>query len=277
MFVQRYTDTGSFARDVRDVLLTDEAQNNLMLSFLGNKTDEVKNWLMAAVRDSRGRVVLTAACTPPYNIVLYETGNRPSGPAVGLLADHIKKTGFDLPGVLSEESLARRFAEVWTGSGWHMHMNLRLMQLKTVEGVKKAAGFIRPVRAEDLCFAPYWYRAFSEECRVKVFGISELAEDIRRQIGGDSYYIWEDRQPVSQAALGHVTPNGAVVNAVYTPPYYRGRGYATSCVAALSQMLLDRGYKFCALFADAANPVSCAIYRKIGFRDICSFAEIKFD
>jgi hypothetical protein len=83
---QRYVTTDSFQQDVLDVLLEDEAQNNLPLSFLGNKTEIVTNWLMAAVRDDNGSVVLTAACTPPYNIVLYETGKpaqRYGGRAVG--------------------------------------------------------------------------------------------------------------------------------------------------------------------------------------------------
>ena len=58
MKYQRYADTDSFSRDVRDVLLKDEPQNFLMLSFLGNKTDAVKNWLLASVCDEDGNVVL---------------------------------------------------------------------------------------------------------------------------------------------------------------------------------------------------------------------------
>lgn len=52
---------------------------------------------------------------------------------------------------------------------------------------------------------------------------------------------------------------------VYTPPAARGRGYASACVAALSQRVLDDGAHFCMLYTDLANPVSNAIYQRIGY------------
>jgi predicted GNAT family acetyltransferase len=64
---------------------------------------------------------------------------------------------------------------------------------------------------------------------------------------------------------------------VYTPPHYRNRGYAAACVAALSKRLLDSGRKFCALFADAENPISNGIYRKIGYRDVYIYDKLHFD
>ncbi len=66
------------------------------------------------------------------------------------------------------------------------------------------------------------------------------------------------------AACGGTTVNGIRVNAVYTPPKYRGKGYATSCVARMSQKLLNQ-HKYCFLFTNLANPVSNHIYRKIGY------------
>ena len=37
---------------------------------------------------------------------------------------------------------------------------------------------------------------------------------------------------------------------VYTPPYFRGKGYASSCVAQISQMALDKGFTKCVLYTD---------------------------
>jgi len=85
-----------------------------------------------------------------------------------------------------------------------------------------------------------------------------------------------DGHPVSQAVHARSTRNGAVINGVYTPPNYRRKGYATSVVTELTRILLERGNKFCSLFADAENPVSCGIYRKIGYYDLCVFDDIKF-
>jgi uncharacterized protein len=66
------------------------------------------------------------------------------------------------------------------------------------------------------------------------------------------------------------------ISLVYTPPPYRGRGYASNCVAALSQHLLDEGWKKCSLVTDLANPVSNSIYQKIGYRPVCDFTEYLF-
>ncbi len=71
--------------------------------------------------------------------------------------------------------------------------------------------------------------------------------------------------------------HGIVVSLVYTPRALRGRGYASACVAALSQQLLDAGWQFCALFTDLANPTSNDIYQRIGYRPVCDFNEYDFE
>jgi len=86
----------------------------------------------------------------------------------------------------------------------------------------------------------------------------------------------DDGHPVSQAIHTRNTRKGAVINGVHTPPHYRCKGYAASVVAELSQFLLKRGNKFTCLFADAENPVSCRIYKKIGYYDLYVFDQINF-
>jgi len=56
----------------------------------------------------------------------------------------------------------------------------------------------------------------------------------------------------------------------------RKKGYATSCVAKLSQVILDKGFKKCVLYTDMANPTSNSIYQKIGYQPICDSVMLKF-
>jgi len=63
---------------------------------------------------------------------------------------------------------------------------------------------------------------------------------------------------------------------VYTPPEFRGRGYASALVAALSQAMLDAGYHFCTLFTDLANPTSNHIYQAIGYQPVCDTDEYDY-
>jgi predicted GNAT family acetyltransferase len=88
-------------------------------------------------------------------------------------------------------------------------------------------------------------------------------------------YLWIDGEPVCFAGAAGPTPTGIRVGPVYTPPERRRRGYASACVAALSQALLDSGRQRCFLFTDLANPTSNAIYQAIGYRPVCDMAEIE--
>ena len=273
----RYSEFGDFANDTYEVLSGNEVQNNLLLSFIESKTEAKNEWLSATVKDGNGAVVLAAVCTPPYNIVMYGTGNKPNPEAEKLMADELRSGGESLPGVLAEEGLAARFAESFSGKGRSVkHMSMNIMRLDKVADIEKAPGKMRPLGEDDMFFAPYWERAFSVDCGTEVFDIPANIEKMRKRVGKDIHFIWEDGHPVSQAAHGRNTKNGAVVNSVYTPPHYRGKGYASSLVASLSQALLEKDFRFCCLFADASNPVSCGIYRKIGYYDVCVFNEIRF-
>jgi hypothetical protein len=78
------------------------------------------------------------------------------------------------------------------------------------------------------------------------------------------------------AGFRGATPNGIRINLVYTPPEYRRKGYATSCVAALSQTLLAEKRKNCFLFTDLSNPTSNHIYQTIGYQPVCDLNDYWF-
>ena len=72
------------------------------------------------------------------------------------------------------------------------------------------------------------------------------------------------------------TSHGIAVSLVYTPRELRNCGYASACVAALSQQLLDAGWEFCTLYTDLANSTSNSIYQRIGYRPVCDSNEYHF-
>lgn len=91
-----------------------------------------------------------------------------------------------------------------------------------------------------------------------------------------SIFLWEDQHPVSMTRKARATNNGIIIGLVYTPPEFRQQGYTSSCVASLSQLLLDEGYQFCSLYTDLANPTSNQIYQRIGYRPIQKSIMIQF-
>jgi predicted GNAT family acetyltransferase len=88
--------------------------------------------------------------------------------------------------------------------------------------------------------------------------------------------IWDDPDPVTMAGFRGRTPNGVRIGMVYTPPEYRRKGYATACVAALSQHLLDSGCRYVCLYTDLTNPTSNHIYQTIGYRPVVDSDEYGF-
>lgn len=274
----RYHDPSNFSAEVLPVLMEHEVQNNLPISFLKKENIDTTDWLLSCVKDEKNNVLLAAVCTPPHNIILYETGNKANDIALNTLVQALKEIQFPVPGVLAEQDLSSRFARAYQESkNFHLHVSLHIMQLGRVADFQKASGNIRPIRKEDFFFLPFWRQAFEADCHLPLQDISTHMGILEKEQFGDSQFLWEDGFPVSMAAQCRKTENGAVIGNVYTPPQFRGNGYAQSLVAALSQLLLDRGNKFCCLFADAANPVSCGIYRKIGYHDLCAYDQLHFD
>ena len=279
MKFRRYDNVDAFKADVFDVLLEDEVCNNLPISIL---TDSgaygAGDWLMCTVADWRGKIILVALCVKPFNLLIYETENNRNNSSVKLLVRELKRENYDPPGVFAVTELARRFAKLFYGDIDNMSkMSMVLMRLDELAPYNKASGYFRLLSDEDLVFTPYWEQAFCTDCGIPAFTLEENKERIRTRVGKDSHFIWEDGLPVAQAVYGRSTPNGAVINWVYTPPLYRGRGYATSVVAEVSQSLFDRGKRFCCLFADADNPTSRGVYRKLGYYDVCEFEQIQLD
>jgi uncharacterized protein len=66
------------------------------------------------------------------------------------------------------------------------------------------------------------------------------------------------------------------IGPVYTPADDRGRGYASSAVAAVSRLGLDGGAHTCMLYTDLANPTSNKIYADVGYRRIAAWEERVF-
>jgi len=280
MHFKRYTDVYIFQNDVLGIMLENEVVNNLPVSILTDSNkDNAADWLMATVADDNGRILLIAICTLPFNLLLCKPDGNLEDGSVGFLANELKRIKFAPPGVIASKELAAKFADAYCGNTItkKLHMTMTIMKLDKLAEYKKAPGFFRMLCREDLSFTPDWEHNFCIDCRVYVHSPEECKERIKTRIGKNIHYIWVDEKPVAQAVWGRTTPNSAAISWVYTPPGHRGKGYATSIVAELSKAILESGKSSCCLFADAANPASQGVYRKLGYYEVSTVDEIKFD
>jgi len=287
-----YNDVKDFHADVFDVLAVKEAQNliilgNLMVGYEGKDTFGWRDpaaWVMAAVRDSiqdGGEVRLVALMTPPFGMTLYAVdGAGGHVPPLRCLIDGLIAAGINVPGVMTEKSLAQDFADIYCdikGLGQHIETSLRIYELYSVNPAIATTNTFRLAAERDMAFLPYWVEAFNAEATNTATSVDADIEKYRYQLSQDRLHMLEvDGMAVAMAKINREFMGTAGIALVYTPPYFRGRGYATEVVARLSQKWLDKGFVRCVLYTDLANPTSNSIYQKIGYTPIADSLDIRF-
>jgi predicted GNAT family acetyltransferase len=278
--ITTYQDAGAFLQKTQALLEAREAANSLMLGIclrLKESPETAQHTpYLATVEDGQG-VAVAAVMTPPHKVVLYS--DRPAcEEAFERLAQGLTEGGWAVPGVLGPSRIAESFAGVWarvSGQRYRAGIRQRIYELKRVDHPQYSPGRLRVAEEADVDLVAEWAFAFQQEA-LGEGSVEEARQLAERRMKAKEIFLWEDGRPVSVAARARPTPRGITVSLVYTPPEFRRRGYATSCVAALSQRLLDSGRQFCALFTDLSNPTSNSIYQKVGYVPVCDFNEYVF-
>ncbi len=231
--------------------------------------------------EDMGKVVAAGIMTPPYRLVLSLTESRE---ALELIARDVQEFRPDTPGVIGPVPVSHHFAEIWqalTGQAFHRRMAERIYKLESVKPPSGVSGQMRRATADDRALLTEWLIAFQKEAfegdEVDMPAVERTVKNmLTLPPDMTGVYLWEDPQPVSLTRYGGPTPHGMRIGPVYTPPEFRGRGYASACVAGVSQYLLDSGRSFCFLFTDLANPTSNHIYQVIGYEPVCDVDEYRF-
>jgi len=278
MRIATYSDAGSFLDVAQTYLERDEALNNLPLGLacrLRDQEDVDPPPLYLTTADDAG-LGLAALMTPPHNLILYSDRDDLQ---LSPLVHHLTHSAWTVPGVLGPSELAGRFSRIWeeaTTCASRIKTRLRVYQLTSVKHRGSAPGRFRAATPSDADLLTDWSHAFGLAIDEPRGELEDIARTALNRIAAGQLFVWEDGKPVSVAAYSRPTSHGTAINEVYPPPEFRNRGYATACVAALSQHQLDRGHTFCALFADLDNPISNAVYQKIGYRPVGDFDQIEF-
>lgn len=275
MKINRFEDASQFYERVKDYLLDKEALHNVQLAFCNSLIDNPQRYekpYLATV-EVEG-IIAVAMRTTRRNLLLSKIQNFD---CIKTIAQDIHQTQESLPGVNAPTAEAKAFAEAWhslTGQSYQLKMALRAFQLEQVQPISKPTGHLRLATVSDRQLLIRWYEAYALEALGTVE--SEVERMVDRHLHRGIAYIWENEIPVSMACHTRVTPNGAAVSLVYTPPEHRRKGYASACVAALSQTLLAAGHRYCFLFTDSANPTSNHIYQAIGYEPMGDLFEYSF-
>lgn len=84
------------------------------------------------------------------------------------------------------------------------------------------------------------------------------------------------REVIFKAELGTVALGVTQVQGVWVNPRYRGRGYAAAGMAAVVQYAQRHVAPVVSLYVNAYNSAALAVYRKVGFTQVGTFATVLF-
>jgi len=271
-----------FRDRVRPWLLREPVLNNVFLTLLearrGNLAPvaEGDRWIRAV--DERGEVVGAAMYAPPRELLLGEVTEPVACAIAEFAAAHLEPLTGAVATTDVIEWFARRYADL-TAAPARPRTSSRIFRLDT-EPVPpfEVPGQAREATAGDRDLLIAWADAFTAEASPHNPRVDNSRPiDARLALGGGLLWLWEDgAEPVAMAWITPPVADMARINAVYTPPERRGRGYASGCVAAASRHVQTALASTCMLYTDLANPTSNKIYQALGYRAVADVREWVF-
>ena len=270
----RHEGAGAFLRRAEQWLLRAEDRNNLILSLAyarARRSAFEPDAFFGTVEDG-GQVIGCALRTPPHKLLVTD---MPDDAAL-VLVPAVASVYDTIGAVLGSPRVAQTIADAWVGlRGGRSRPGMRqgVYRVDEVQRARPTAGSPREARPSDADVVADWGRRFARDTGEHGLVRPEVSA---RWIGEGKLFLWEEGgRPVSMTAARGRTPRGVRVGYVYTPPEFRGHGYASALVAHVSQRMLDDGVRFCILFTDLSNPTSNAIYQALGYRPICELRDIE--
>jgi hypothetical protein len=274
MRLATYTTAAEFLEAVGPTLAEHEAEHHLVLGVAeAAATDRAPNdnLFLASVHDVDG-LALAALMTHGYPLLLAsDRADVTSASALlwDALADQQRPPRFVIGTVGQVEDAVGQWMRA-SGGGATVAMRQRSYKLASLDGLPGTSGRLRVATSDDLDLVAEWISHFESEALANIGARSTKASAARRIAAGE-IHLWCDPEPRTMAASARPTNRAIAVNGVYTPREWRRRGYATACVAALSELLLRRGFELCVLYTDLSNPTSNSIYTRIGYRPLRDF------
>jgi uncharacterized protein len=271
--LHRFDSIDKFWDKTQAYLLHHEAENNVLLGIahtLRNNPARYPDQPYLAMVEIDGEVVATGIRTPPHKLLLSKVSNLE---ALTLVVRDLQLEA--LPGVTGLVPEVETFLQEWqglTGQSYRLLKEMSIHQLTALPPLKAANGHLRLATERDRALLLEWLPAFDAEIGWEI--VEDVERIVTNRLKKQDTYLWEDNNaPVSLSAGRQFSPAAGRIGSVYTPPAYRRKGYATACVAALSQKLLDEGCERCFLLTDLANPTSNHIYQQIGYIPVCDWHE----
>ena len=274
MEVRLHDSVDEFRSAAEPLYCRDPVRHTLELTLLSGGTFGEDSLLLTIWADELP--VGAALQTPPYPLMC----NGIPADAIDFVVATLVEHRPELTGVRGRRPTAVGFAEAWqaiTGRSVTIDTEERLYRLGTLRVPEDVEGAERLASADDREVLVEWVGRFFGEAFSRVHNDGGKAFVDNADRVGNRFVLWEaDGVPVSMAMLRAPAYGVSRVGPVFTPAHRRNHGYGSAVTAAAAQLAHRSGTRDVVLFADLANPVSNAIYQRIGFEAVADSVRIDF-
>ncbi|AEW56638.1 TPA: GNAT family N-acetyltransferase [Bacillus cereus] len=261
-----YEEVVNFKKEVIPFLEKNEQENNLILGVL----QMVQQPIFMGIAKQEEEVAVVFLQTEEKKQIIVATSEMVEE-AIVELAKKLAEVYPNVPGLIGNKKVVQRLAEeiaVLENKKMNVVMEQGVYALQQVKKKWTEEGIFREINSDELPVIEKWIYQFCEDVNLPTTK-EEAEQTAHTLITNHRLFGLEiDGKLVSVAAKTRPTKNNITINFVYTPKEERKKGYASNCVAALSQRMLDEGYKTTTLYTDLANPTSNKIYQEIGYEQI---------
>ena len=276
--VETFSNWQSFLEKAQLLLLESEAESNLIWEVgrvSAQNTSSARPWSGWLVVGN-GKPLLAALPSVTGYLIL-SAGKDSACPA---LVDHLSALDISLNGVSGPETVASSFAGVWqdtVGVSVKLGASLSFYSASTnAEHKNSQQGFFRRACPQEGELLRGWAIDFGAESPrpMDPRSLTRLSEHM---LGQGNLFVWEENEEIrAMGGFGRETPNGLVINMVFTPKSYRGRGFASALTASLVREAGRRGKEFCCLYSEFRSSTRPNLYEQINFRLAGEFTERAF-
>ncbi|MGG0120995.1 GNAT family N-acetyltransferase [Bacillus paranthracis] len=261
-----YEEVVNFKEEVTPFLEKNEQENNLILGVL----QMVHQPIFMGIAKQGEEIAVVFLQTEEKKQIIVATTEIAEEDIVEL-AKKLAEVYPNVPGLIGNKKIVQRLAEeiaVLANKKTTVAMEQGIYELKQVKKKWNGDEVFRELNSDELTLIEQWIYQFCEDVNLPT--TKEEAKQMAHTLITNHrlFGLEVDGKLVSVAAKTRPTKNNITVNFVYTPKEERKKGYASNCVAALSQRMLDEGYKTTTLYTDLANPTSNKIYQEIGYEQI---------
>jgi predicted GNAT family acetyltransferase len=279
--IRKYDSVSTFLNDCKSVLMQKECENNLILGICNhvlNKSLDPEKYILIAAIEKSGTIISCAVTTP--NKTLLATFTTQFDAAVKPLASYFNRNQINLKGVSGETAVINSFMEAYQKPITNSTTVL-LHTMKTLQSIELVPhSELILATTQDLPVLTRWLKNFQIDAGLLPLKpdeeIQAVTEDKIQKKVLYKLVVGEDQQPVSMAAVVRETEHFTIISWVYTPPDSRSKGFATTAVYKLTELMSNTHQKHCALFTDKSNPVSNKIYLNIGYQPVAEYLDIDF-